>query len=582
MVFSIVILLITSQAILQFMIDLDNSNLERIDIAGQQRMLSQKITTNYIKLQNDTYSGEKDEIIDELKTFIILIKKNNASIQYIRDGSAFRDYSISKIENFSKPAYFDSLEIKITPHIATCQHNIEIIEKKLNNPEFKKLIPNSIIDQNILLDLSHQYVQALQEKAHNEIRLLRITEIILSVMVILTLIIELIYVIQPMMRKLKEQNDSLNQLNEIKTRFIGMVAHDLRNPLAVIQQYSEIIANNKAKAKSQEDHKHISVIQASSKFMLDIVNELLDVSIIESNSFKLTKTNTSISELIKGAVSLNNIFADKKNITLTVKSPDADILCSVDQSKMIQVLNNLISNAVKYSHENTTVLTEFLMKEDNFIIKVTDQGQGIKEEELKSLFKPFVTTSTKSTAGEKSIGLGLTIVQKIIEAHNGSISVQSKIGVGTVFEIIIPYVKTSDDKVESKEREVKVGQDHEYSNAEPRILVCEDDPLLQLLMKRVFKSFQINALYADDGQKGLELIKENKNIDLVFTDINMPLMDGYELSRQINLLEREIKVVALSGVIDSEIKEKFTELGVDLCLEKPISKSELASIIRLD
>lgn len=581
MVFSIILLLFSSQAILQFVINLEGSNLERIDIAGQQRMLSQKMTTKYIELKTDLEATQQQWVINDLNSFLKQIKINNESLQNNKSENRLHDFSISLIENFSKPAYFDSLEMQLYPQIIACQTNLEMAVKNINEPTQEGFITTNVLGQNKLLLSSHRYVQALQEKAHNEIRLLRAMEILLSILVIVTLIIELIYVIQPMMRRLKEQNDSLNELNEIKTRFIGMVAHDLRNPLSVIQQYSEIIAESNLEKSIEDEEKYISVIQASSKFMLDIVNELLDVSIIESNSFELTKVNTDLNELIIGAITLNKIFADKKKITLSVKLPEGYVYSSVDQSKIIQVLNNIISNAVKYSHEKTTVTTEVIQEANNVIIKISDQGQGIKASELEDLFKPFVTTSTKSTAGEKSVGLGLTIVQKIIEAHEGTISVKSEVGVGTVFEITLPFTQTSGTEIiKNTDKDIKGSKDHKYSESSPKTLVCEDDPLLQLLMKRVFKSFHINALYADNGQEGLDLIKANENIELVFTDINMPVMDGYDLAKEIKSMDREIKVVALSGRIDDAIKNKFAELGVDLCLEKPISKGELASLIK--
>jgi signal transduction histidine kinase len=149
---------------------------------------------------------------------------------------------------------------------------------------------------------------------------------------------------------------------------------------------------------------------------------------------------TDISKFITTNCILNQVLAIKKNIKIKTEIQPSLPLIMLDENKMVQVLNNLITNAVKFSLPNTEILVKANKSEDKLVISVSDQGQGIPQNEIKNLFKPFERTSVRSTAGEKSTGLGLTITRRIIEGHKGTINVESTVGQGTTFSITIPYI----------------------------------------------------------------------------------------------------------------------------------------------
>lgn len=241
-----------------------------------------------------------------------------------------------------------------------------------------------------------------------------------------------------MHNELETKNLQLQKLNEDKNKFLRIAAHDLRNPVGTILSMSSILLDEEGDSLSPQVREMIGVMESSSSFMLQLLNELLDVAVIESGKLNLNIFEIDLVSLITNNILHNKPAADKKSIALEFKSDLEKLDATVDSVKIEQVLNNLISNAVKFSHTGKSITINLKQEEDNAVITVRDQGQGIPEAEMDKLFKPFSKTSVKSTHGEQSTGLGLSIVKKIIEAHNGRIWAESEVNVGSAFSFSIP------------------------------------------------------------------------------------------------------------------------------------------------
>jgi signal transduction histidine kinase len=241
---------------------------------------------------------------------------------------------------------------------------------------------------------------------------------------------------------LQRSNDQLRELNNQKNEFLGMAAHDLRNPIAVIQNASLVLSRYSSENLSEKQQEFLKKIHDTSKFMLELLNNLLDISKIESGKLELEITKNNYTDFVRKNIEFNRFFATEKDISIDLVLSDAIPLVDFDKNKIEQVLNNLISNAIKYSHPNTMIRVEVLKVKDFVVTKVIDQGQGIQEDELSHVFKAFQKTSTKPTAGEKSTGLGLAIVKKIVEGHQGEIGVESEVGKGSTFFFKLPNLDT--------------------------------------------------------------------------------------------------------------------------------------------
>lgn len=239
--------------------------------------------------------------------------------------------------------------------------------------------------------------------------------------------------------ELEKHIEKLKELNEQKNQFLGMAAHDLRNPLTVISGFSSYLLNvpedSLEKAKMDRMFQHI---YDASNYMLQIIDSLLDFSVIESGKLSLNMTEIDLIDLVQKNVIFFESIAEKKNVKLDFKfdMPLPKVTC--DANKVVQILNNIIMNAIKFSQPKGEVKVSLKSSDSGVIISIKDSGIGIAPEAIKNLFQPFTKMKTLGTAGEKGSGLGLAIVYKIVTEHGGRIWVESQLGKGTTFFIELP------------------------------------------------------------------------------------------------------------------------------------------------
>jgi signal transduction histidine kinase len=238
--------------------------------------------------------------------------------------------------------------------------------------------------------------------------------------------------------ELEKANQKLSDLNIEKNRYLGMVAHDLRNPIGVAESFSSLIIDEMGALSDNQLKEYVEIINNRCNYSLDLIHNFLDISKIEAGIFDLNLSEHEYVSFVKANILQEEILAGNKSQVISVRSSVDRVNLRFDGNKIQQVLNNLLSNAIKYSMPNTSILVEISMDNDFVKTAVVDQGQGIPANELSSIFDAYQTTSVKATAHEKSTGLGLAIVKKIIEAHKGNISVISEPGKGSVFSFLLP------------------------------------------------------------------------------------------------------------------------------------------------
>lgn len=239
-------------------------------------------------------------------------------------------------------------------------------------------------------------------------------------------------------RELQKRNEELSHLNDTKNQLLGMAAHDLRNPLGIILGYTNLLISSLSSKIDEKAMLKLEHIKKSSSFMLNLINDLLDISAIESGKVHLNLSQQNLIQLMDNLINLNQMFFEKKQIRLQFKH-DADIpdiIC--DPQKIEQVITNLLTNALKFSKSETDVEVSLARQGQEMIISVKDQGIGIPASEIPKLFQTFSRTSAKTTGGEPSTGLGLAIAKKIISEHQGKIWVESEVGKGSTFHFSLP------------------------------------------------------------------------------------------------------------------------------------------------
>lgn len=232
------------------------------------------------------------------------------------------------------------------------------------------------------------------------------------------------------------QQLQVRQLSDLKDQFVGMAAHDLRNPIALIQGFSNLMLASPDMAKADRT-RYMTIINTVSQDMGGLLNDLLDISAIESGTLRLEVRPQRLDAVVAGRIDLLASLAANKDITIRHDLAEVDQV-PVDEKRLAQVIDNLISNAIKYSHPGTEITVSVRAEDSHGCLAVADQGQGIPAEELDKVFGTFQRLSVRPTGDEKSHGLGLAIARKIVLAHGGRIGVESTVGEGSVFTVRLP------------------------------------------------------------------------------------------------------------------------------------------------
>ncbi|CCQ89668.1 putative Histidine kinase [Nitrospina gracilis 3/211] len=238
-------------------------------------------------------------------------------------------------------------------------------------------------------------------------------------------------------KEIQKQNKQLKMFNFLKNRFLGIASHDLRNPIYLVLTYCSILAEGSFGKLNDRQGKIIDKIIYSGEYMRDLLSNLLDISKIESGSFHLEKKPVNFNYLVQSQVEMNQQLADKKRIRLEFipdELPDVD----VDKCSMIQVVDNLVGNAIKFSPPGSRVIVSTRKNGNGMRFSVEDEGPGLDKQESALAFEEFQTLSAKPTGGEKATGLGLAISNKIINLHGGEIGVESEKEKGSNFYFDLP------------------------------------------------------------------------------------------------------------------------------------------------
>jgi len=228
----------------------------------------------------------------------------------------------------------------------------------------------------------------------------------------------------------------------LKNKFLGIAAHDLRNPIGIVMGYIKMMKDGLFGEVSQPQIEIFKKVENTTGNMLNMVNDLLDISAIETGKLVMNPKEVDLAAFLNESYEYNHLLALQKKIELKLELESNLPKLIMDPERINQVLTNLITNAIKFSYPGTVILVKARREDDSVHISVQDQGQGIPEDEISKIFQDFGRTSVRPTAGEKSTGLGLAICKRMVEAHGGSIWVKSKAGEGSMFTFSLPVKKS--------------------------------------------------------------------------------------------------------------------------------------------
>lgn len=377
-------------------------------------------------------------------------------------------------------------------------------------------------------------------------------------------------------RTLSKTNAELEALSRQKSLMLGMAAHDLRNPLGMIMSYGEFLEEAGREKLDEAALTLIQDIRASSRYMLSLVEDLLDVAKVESGILELNSVPTDLAALCREALTTARALASLKHIRI-----DASVAVvprtMADQGKLRQVLNNLLSNAVKYSPPGGLVTVSLASSLGGITFSVRDQGQGIASDALEGIFVPFRRGGPRTTAGEPSTGLGLAIVKRLVEGHGGTIAVESSLGDGSCFTVSLPVQPPKTGGAGASDAESGVC-------AQRRVLVAEDEPLNRKVMQRFLDRLGcVDVAMAEDGAKAVEIFRR-ESFDIVFLDLEMPCCDGFTAARAMRGIEQAesrppARIIALTAHSGDDILCGLSAAGLDGRLLKPFDLAHLRSLL---
>ena len=371
--------------------------------------------------------------------------------------------------------------------------------------------------------------------------------------------------------------------NQTKSQFLANMSHEIRTPLNAIIGFSELLSKSKLE-KTYKDQAEI--ITKSASALLNIINDILDISKIESGKAEVSKSKFDLNNLLEQIVQLYSINTKQKNIEL-IYNLDSNVPQFVinDETKIKQVLSNILSNAIKFTAENKKVYLNVSLKKIkqniatiNFSIK--DEGIGISKEEQKKIFKPFSQADGSISRKFGGTGLGLSISLNILQMLGSKIELISKEDEGSTFFFDLDFEIQAGIINQNPIIKTEEIQESKYSG---KILVAEDNTNNQLLIALVLEEFGLDVVIVDNGKMALDEIKKEK-FDLIFLDINMPVMDGIEALKHIKTYEQKLSIktpaIALTANSIKGDKEKYLEYGMDDYLSKPIRNAELSKILK--
>lgn len=240
--------------------------------------------------------------------------------------------------------------------------------------------------------------------------------------------------------KLKEQNYQLERLNRDKSRFLGILSHDMRNYLGIVRLYQDLMLSGGIGELNPEQTDVLQQCESSINDALELLESLLDLTSVEQGLLELKTAPCSLIGLVGAVVEKYRLIGKRKSQEIELTVDDCPEPVELDRQRIVQVVDNLLSNAVKYSRRGTTITVALGRQDDMVHLCVRDQGDGIEPDQLDEIFKPFTLADNIPTGGEKRFGLGLAIVKKIVDRHNGKVWVDSERGVGSAFHVLLPIV----------------------------------------------------------------------------------------------------------------------------------------------
>lgn len=393
--------------------------------------------------------------------------------------------------------------------------------------------------------------------------------------------------------EIEEQADRLRELDKVKSRFFANISHELRTPLTLINAPLESLVHN-GKIEDSEVRQTLETATRNGVSLLSLVEEILDLAKLEGGKLELIENPVRLNDFLELLISDYKAGVDHKSIQIKYSFyPKEDLAILIDERRCAKIINNLLSNALKFTPEggSISVTVDEDIEDDLLFIKVADTGVGIHPIDLPKVFDRYYQSEQPGKKAEGGTGIGLALAKELAELHGGKLSVESQLEKGSTFILTLPLKEVLEEtivplsQVEDKELGLALNTTIErytekFEVDRPVLLVTEDHPEMRAFIAQTLAPY-FEIKQAENGKIALDILK-NERIDIVVSDVMMPVMDGFELLEAIKKDEalHQVSLIMLTARADHDDKLYALTLGIDDYLTKPFSASEFLARIK--
>lgn len=578
-----------------------------INVAGSQRMYSQKLAKTALLFANNSepklrFALEETLEMLEMQHWALLHGSEEIGLQGSRDNSP------------TARSLFDSMQDAYQGLTSSVRRLLDS-ENTLAYPD---LITDITMNEQKFLPLMDAIVGNYEKEAHGRIQNLKETGLMVAGFLILLMIACVILMIQPVLKKLDRKNEKLTQVNQdllsqkeqlvvetgeikdeieyltiakqkaeeatlAKSNFLSNMSHEIRTPMNAVIGMTHVLLEENPRIDQKE---HLETVMFSAENLLVIINDILDYSKMEAGRMVIERTNFDIREVI------NNIYK-----TLVPKAKERKLIFQLDMeedvpryllgdpTRLTQVLINLLNNAIKFTEEGKISLAvrqhgQSKKGESKLLFEVKDTGIGIPKEKQEQIFESFSQADEHTTRIFGGTGLGLAITKRLVELQGGLIKLQSEIGKGSCFSFSLTY-PIGEVPIETLSDTQNVLKQKGIKGVE-RILIVEDNLFNVKVVKRILKFWDMEIDIANDGYEALDMVKE-KDYNIVLMDLQMPRMDGYQATETIRSWNEKkyqsLPIIALSASALADFRQRAFDVGMNDFLTKPFKPKDLYQTI---
>jgi len=589
----LVLIIFLGSVVLIVFLQYNSGNSIRNLITDNQSLLNElQIKSQLQRFQTDIIFGEsalRDLVTSEDPEHILEADKDLKRIQ-----TEFAEIDRT-IRSTSEPQLLNSLSFLVTEKLENSNQVIKILyeEGKDSALAFIRTLRGRIIRDSIIQTIG--LINESRQKALSNISAsvnkngsnAKSWGIILAIVACLASLVTLWYLVvqgqrqQKLIRTLDTSERKLKEASKIQEQFVANISHEIRTPMNAILGFAGLLQKT---SLDKNQHEYVRSIRSSAENLLTIINDILDLSRIESGMMHIERLPFNVRELVDSLATMMNVKAKSRNLYLTTEI-DQSIpqILKGDAVRLTQILINLLSNALKFTHDGgVSIKAEFADKKDEMVsvrFVISDTGIGIEPTKQKTIFERFHQAQPETTRRYGGTGLGLSIVKQLVEIQNGTISVDSAPGEGSVFTVVLPYQISNEAETTGVRLSPVLVAGPVLNNI--KILVAEDNLMNQKLLKHLLAQWQINFDIVNNGAEAVKVLEHRpEDYALVLMDIQMPEMDGYAATERMRHdLDLRIPIIAMTAHALAGEKEKCLGAGMDDYISKPINEEELYKLI---